>query len=157
MWRKIMTKQAEEIINICGFDFKDIRSIEKVVTSHTPKQILSLVRNKDPDRKHDFEWFLPFFKGYVKKILDVSVLFDDLFWCAYDVLDKFVDPFDVSLLPLVNEMSNDIERLEKAIEKSKSNIKYVYKVWSDIPETIVPEKAEKIEIRKYEVKTIKFA
>ena len=155
-----MTKQASQIIDTCGFSIDSLKIIEKTVVSHTTKQIISLIKKKDPNGNNiDFSWFVPFFtSGYIPKIIDISVLFDDDFWKAYFMLDVFVDPFDVSLLPLINEMSMNTSKLEQVILVSKPHIKYVYKVWQNTEYVIVPttDISEIEVIKKHEVRTIKF-
>jgi len=150
-----MTTQAQHVMEECDFPVVS-PEMEMVLTRHLWKQVVSLVWSKDPNGKHsDFDWFLPFFNSYLPKTLQLpSIVFDDRFWEAYKLLDKFVEPYDNSLFPLVSEMSEDVMRLSFAMGKSKPNLKYVYKVWSGmhsrwVEETYLPE------IEKHDVRTTK--
>lgn len=149
-----MTKQAGEVLSACDFGKADLHDIERVLCSHTVNQVVGIVRRKDPEGKHEsFSWFLPLFGNYVPRVMSVSCVFSPEFWLAYDKIDGFVDPFDVSLLPLVGEMAGDMARLVLAMSKSAPNLKYLYKVWSSIQVSRVENTTVVPEIVKHEVRT----
>jgi len=142
-----------EILSELDFPESSYMWLESILLSHTRKQIISLVDSKDPDGEHSWSWFIPFFNGYVKKTLDYAVVMDDPFWIAYDVIANFVEPFQVSDMELIKRMSHDIDRIYRAISKSKPNIRYVAKVWDGLPPTMLGiERSHEIpEIKKHHV------
>lgn len=127
-----MTKQAREVLDNCDFPESCIRELERVLCQHTPAQVISLVWSKDPEGKHDLEWFKPFFNGYVRKVTGVTVEPDDAFWEAYGQFEE-LSTFD---FPSLFEMSRDLCRLRRALGKSRiRKIPYVFKVYLGVEPT----------------------
>jgi len=151
----VHSKPCMEILSELDFPKSSYMWLESILLNHSKKQIISLVDNKDPDGEHSWSWFTPFFKGYVKKTLDYVVDMNDSFWIAYDIICNFVDPFQVSDMELIKRMSHDIDRIHRAINKSKPNIRYVVKVWDGLPPTMLGiERSYEIpEIKKHKVVT----
>lgn len=138
-----MTEQCRSVLAECDFPVTDYKVIEQLLTKHTPTQVMKLVWSKDPDGKHNLEWFLPFFKGYVKRVIKMDPEPDfnsDDFWSAYDLICSKVQELSSFDLAHVQVMSSDIPRIKKAIEKSKVlKAPYIRKVWEDIEPTVVIE------------------
>lgn len=145
----VHSKTCMEILSELDFPESSYMWLESILLKHSKKQIISLVDSKDPDGEHSWSWFTPFFCGYVKPILDYVVILDDSFWIAYDIICSFVEPFQTSDMELIKRMSHDIDRIHRAISKSKPNIRYVAKVWNGLPPTMLG-----IE-RSYEIPDIK--
>lgn len=154
----IHTKQAMEVMEKCDLPEESYRWVEKLCLSHTPKQIIQLIWSKDPEGVHDWDWFAPFFdKGYVPRISKIEVEIKEGFWETYEILANFVESFTVFDMPLIAEMSEDTYSVRVALEKSKPNVKYVYKVWQSIrPKQMVFQKPESIKIGNSGVRTIEF-
>lgn len=150
----IHSKPCIEVISSLDFAESSYMWLEEILLKHTVKQIVSLVVKKDPDGIHEWTWFIPFFNGYVKPILNYHVDFDDNFWMAYDMICNFVDPFPIQGLELIKKMSYDIDRIYRAKIKSKPNVSYLEKVWSGLPPTFNNNSVIEIEdIMKHDVKT----
>ncbi len=150
-----MTKQAALVIDECDFDLsKDqIRKLEMLLCKHTAAQVVSTVNSKDPGGdQSELEWFLPLFDDYIPQTMRVVVDFNERFWEAYDLLNGFVEQYDISMLPLVAEMSGDVSKLKAAMSKSKPHLKYVHKVWQGMPEQWV-ETTNLPEIEAHDVRT----
>jgi len=153
--------QCNKVLSECDFDENAYRIIEKYLLMYTPEQMISVIWKMDKTGIHDIEWFISIFNGkYMKKFdLGISVLFDDVFWDAYDLICKFIDPFDIRNIIYIQEMSSDMQRIKEAIKKSQPNLKYLYKVWSGSPimeKTIYNNVDSVPEIKKYEVNTVEF-
>jgi len=154
-----MTKQCRFVVDSCGFDVVDSHEIEQLMCKNTPGQVVDLVKRKDPDGiQSSIKWFLPFFNGYVKPVVNVVCGSGNLFWSTYDIVCQFVEDFDVSHLPLVLDMSMDTERMKRSMSRSKPNIVYLHKVWSSLSAVESPQVFNKIEgdIERHTVSKIKF-
>ncbi len=154
------SKQCLEVINGCDFPDESYMWVERLCLKWTPKQIIGLVWNKDKKGVHDWDWFDPFFaSGYVPIIKPSNhVNMDDSFWKTYIVICSFVDPFSVDQLGLIDIMKKDTFRVKQAIQKSKPNILYLFKVWEgmETTETVSINNAQMIEIKKHEVNLSEF-
>ena len=151
------SKQAMEVISKCDFPEEDCYPwIEKLCLQYTHRQIISLVWAKDKGGVHDWDWFVPFFGGYVPIIKrPIVIKMDTEFWKAYDRICNFVKPFSVDYMGLISEMSKDTLRLEEAIKMSRPNLKYVHIVWQDLePRPVFTNDADAMpEIKNYGVQT----
>lgn len=154
----IHSKPCMEVMSELDFPEPSYQWLESILLRHTKKQVISLVDSKDPDGEHTWSWFMPFFEGYVKPVLDYYVEMNLEFWMSYDIICNFVEPFQVQDLLLVGKMSRDMDRIYRAIEKSKPNIRYVSKVWDGLPPTMlgIERRLEIPDITKHEVKTREF-
>ena len=122
----------------CDFPESEYKRMEAILLEHSPAQVIDLVWRKDPNGDHELEWFEPFFKGYVKKVIRLQgeVQLTDQFWEAYDLASKHFDAMSTFDMPAIYAMCGDIPRMRKAIECSKvKNIRYVAKVYEDVPAT----------------------
>jgi hypothetical protein len=143
---KHYTKGCREAMEIGDFGDDEYRTIEGWMIEHSPDQVRKLVWKKDPGGNHDAAWFDPFFKtGYVPRISQLlsPISMDEDFWKTYDYLSEFVDDdFWVTDMELIYEMSRDMDRFYSAVQQSKPNIRYVFKVFSSsfkkAPETNAP-------------------
>lgn len=154
----IHSKQCLYVINKCDFKNDAYKIIERYLLIYTPKQIINMVWRMDKLGKHQIEWFESILSGnYMKKFdLGISIIFDDNFWETYDIICNFIEPFDIRDIELIQHMSGDTLRLQDAIHRSKPNLKYIYKVWSDIKIVNFNDASAIIEIKKHEVNTIEF-
>lgn len=154
----IHTDQAMEVMEKCDFSEESYRWVEKLCLEHTAKQIVQLVWSKDPGGIRDWDWFAPFFdRGYVPKINHIEVNIGENFWEAYEIIAGFVQSFSVFDMPLIGEMSEDTSSMRVALERSKPNVKYVYKVWQDVrPKGMIYIKPNPIKIGNSGVRTIGF-
>lgn len=155
----IHSKPCMRIMEELDFPDSAYMWLESTLLKHSTKQILSLVNSKDPDGNHEWSYFVPFFGGYVKPILSYVIDFDDKFWVAYDIICNFVEPFQTVDMELIQKMSNDIDRIYRAISKSKPSIRYVSKVWDGLPPSLTGLEAsyEIPNIVKHNVQTRKFS
>ena len=153
------SKPCNQVLSELDFPEASYIWVETILLKHTPKQIISLIDSKDPNGEHDWLYFVPFFKGYVKQVLDYTVVFDEKFWIAYDLICDFVEPFQTSDMELIQRMSNDMDRIYRAIQKSKPHIRYLVKVWEGLPPTFsgLEVEYEIPEIKKHNVKTRDFS
>lgn len=133
-----MTRQCREVLEACDFPESDVQELEVLLTSHSPKQIIALVWRKDPGGQQKFEWFRPFFRGYLKKVgPGLGGEPDGEFWRAYGALDV-QSAFD---LPRVYEMSREPGRLDDAMHKCRvRSPAYVYEVFRNTVPRKVPER-----------------
>lgn len=151
------SKECEHVMAECDFGEHAHRWLEKVLTRHYPKQIIQLVWAKDKAGLHDWDWFVPFFDhGYVPRKRSITVEFTEEFWEMYDLVGSFVEPYTIELFPLIEEMSGDTQRVEVAMARSKPNLKYLYKVWSDTEIQQTQDASVLPEIRTYNVETGNF-
>jgi len=149
-----MTTQCKLVLDECDFPETDIKEIEIVLIEHSPAQIIHLVWSKDPKGIHDFEWFKPFFKGYVKKINKRVFEPDDAFWSAYYYLDQVVDTLSSYDMPSIYDMSREMKKLKMAVGKSRVNsVPYIYKVFKGIKLVTVETNKIDFELINYGVKT----
>lgn len=144
-----------EVMQELDFPESSFMWLETTLLTHTKKQIIQLVCSKDPEFEYGWDWFMPFFNGYVPEILDYAIVLDDEFWVAYDIVCSFVDPFQTSDMELIKKMSRDLDRLHRAINKSKPNVRYLSKVWDGLPPTMTgQERTYSIpDIEKHDVVT----
>jgi hypothetical protein len=141
----------------CDFGEDAYRWIEQKLCHHFPKQITQLVWSKDKAGDHDWDWFEPFFQGYVPRKRQIEVDFTVEFWETYETVCEFVESFPVDYLPLIGEMSGDTQRVMAAIERSKPNLMYLYKVWTDTRgREDFDAPVELPDISKHEVNTVDF-
>ena len=149
-----MTKQARQVMTACGFPESDLYNIENLMCRYFPKQVINLVRVKDKDGDQtSIEWFLPFFKGYVRQVMDITMGATPEFWKTYDLVCQVVEDFDVIDMPLILELSMDTGRLRVAMTKTKPNLRYLHKVWQGLPAFQGPQtfNTVQMDIRKHEV------
>lgn len=128
-----MTEQCRAVLSECDLPESDAVAVERVLCHNTPAQVVNLVWKRDPEGVHTFEWFLPFFeRGYLKRLvwLDPEPSFDAGFLEAYGLASGWADVMSSYDLPLLEEMSTDIPRMRRAMERSKvKRVSYLRKVY----------------------------
>lgn len=149
------SKECEQVLRECDFPEDAYRWVERRLTRFYGKQIIQLVWSKDPKGIHPWDWFDPFFaNGYVPSKRIVNVRFTEEFWETYELVGDFVEPYSTELLSLIDEMAGDTQRVIAAMKRSKPNLKYLWKVWSDTEGTRdFTDKDLLPEIKAYHVET----
>lgn len=154
------SKQCRRILNECDFKESNYIMIEQALINHTPNQIVSLVWSKDKNgEQEDFAYFLRSLIQLPKiKTINGDVIFTPDFISAYEELANFVDDdFDLSDFILIQDMSKDINRMLIAMNKSKPNIRYIYKVFNGIEPVQVNQPTILPKLQKNKVMTDELA
>ena len=126
---------CREILVTCDFPEDQYRRIEETLCRFMPRQVISAVAKADKGADHDdFEYFEPMFIHYIPQVTEsCPITFDDFFWEAYDYIGQFLgEDFYYKDMVMIQEMSDNMERLRIAVSKSKQNIKYVFKVYTSM-------------------------
>lgn len=144
-----MTRQAVWVFKNTDFPVSIYKDLEMKLCKHTAPQIIDLVWRKDKAGIHDWEWFAPFFKGYLHRMRQVEIDFDDMFWKIYDLLSCHLKSWDVTQMPYV-KLFVDEKNLMLCLPMA-SDLGHLKQLYCGMPKFNIPSTFKKMKVNKREL------
>ena len=106
--------------------------MEEALSVHPVRQIISTIWRIDPAGKKQWPSFHRAVAALPESPALVVASFDHLYWHLYDLLDEYLDPWDVRDQWRIDRMKHDYDGVKVAISDART-LNEVYDRWSNMP------------------------